>query len=129
MRWPVSVFVIAALLLAGCARGVFGTVAGTFWGEAGPVSPSGQAASGPWPLSGMVRFQNASGQTVDVTFGASGTFSVQLPPGTYTVEGITSQLGAAEPGMSQPPCDLQNLASTQVQAGRTDRITVICYGP
>jgi hypothetical protein len=131
MRWLVAGFGIVILLVAGCASGSFGTVVGTFQGEAGPISASGQAATGPWPLSGVVRFKDVSGHTVDVTVGASGKFSVQLAPGTYSVAGVTSQMGAVEPqsGMSQPPCEMQNLSSTRVRAGQTDRITLICYGP
>lgn len=131
MRWLVAGLGIAVLLLAGCASGDSGTVIGTFQEEAGPASASGQAAAGPWPLSGVVRFTNASGQTVDVTVGASGKFSAQLAPGTYTVEGITSQMGSVDPHstISQPPCEMQNMASTQVRARQTDRIMLICYGP
>ena len=131
MRWLVAGFGIVALLVAGCASGSFGTVVGTFQAEAGPISPSGQAAVWPWPLSGVVRFKDASGHAVDVTVGASGKFSVRLAPGTYSVAGVTSQFGAVDPhsGMSQPPCEMQNMDSTRVRAGQTDRITLICFGP
>ncbi len=131
MRWLVAGFGIVALLVAGCASGNFGTVVGTFQMEAGPISPSGQAAVGPVPLSGVVRFKDASGQTVDVTVGASGKFSVRLAPGTYGVAGVTSQMGLVDPHstISQPPCEMQNMSSTRVRAGQTDRITLICYGP
>jgi hypothetical protein len=131
MRWLVAGFWFVALLLAGCASGNVGTVAGTFEMEAGPASPSGQAAMGPVPLSGVVRFTDANGQTVDVTVGASGKFSVRLAPGIYTVAGVTAQMGQVDPhsGLSQPPCEMQNMSSTRVRAGQTDRITLICYGP
>ncbi len=131
MRWLVAGFGIVIFLVAGCASGSFGTVVGTFQGEAGPISASGQAAAGPWPLSGVVRFKDASGHTVDATVGASGKFSAQLAPGTYSVAGVTSQMGAVDPhsGMSQPPCEMQNLSSTRVRAGQTDQITLTCYGP
>ncbi len=117
MRWLVAGFGIVIFLVAGCASGSFGTVVGTFQGEAGPISASGQAAAGPWPLSGVVRFKDASGHTVDATVGASGKFSAQLAPGTYSVAGVTSQMGAVDPhsGMSQPPCEMQNLSSTRVR--------------
>jgi hypothetical protein len=130
MRWLVAGFGIE-LLMAGCASGSFGTVAGTFAAEAGPISPSGQAAVGPWPVSGVIRFTDASGHTVDVTVGASGKFSARLAPGIYSVTGLTSEFGGAEPhsGVSQPPCEMQNMASTRVRAGQTDRITLICSGP
>jgi hypothetical protein len=85
MRWLVAGFGIVALLVAGCASGSIGTVVGTFQAAAGPISPPGHAAVGPWPLSGVVRFKDASGHTADVTVGASGKFSVRLAPGTYGV--------------------------------------------
>jgi hypothetical protein len=131
MRWLVAGFGIAALLLTGCTdSGPFGTVAGTFQGEAGPVSASGSAASGPWPLSGVIRFTDDSGQTVSITVGASGEFSVRLAPGTYRVEGVTSQMGLVDPHstISQPPCEMQNLSSIRVRAAKTDQVTLICYG-
>jgi hypothetical protein len=131
MRWLVAGFGVVALLVAGCASGSFGMVAGTFQGVAGPVSPSGSRRWGRGPLSGVVRFTEASGHTVEVTAGASGKFSVRLAPGTYSVAGVTSEFGAVDPhsGMSQPPCAMQNMSSTRVRAGQTDWITLICSGP
>src|SRR5258708_35607158 len=85
MRWLVAGFGVVALLVAGCARGNFGTVVGTFQMEAGPISPSGQAAVGPVPLAGVGRFKGASGQAVDGPGGAWGKFSVRMAPGRYTV--------------------------------------------
>jgi hypothetical protein len=84
----------------------------------------------PRPLSGVVRFTDASGHAVDVTVGASGKFSVRLAPGTYSVVGVTAEMGAVDPnsGMSQPPCQMPNM-STRVRAGQADRVTVTCYGP
>jgi hypothetical protein len=130
MRWLAAGFGFI-VLLTGCTSGNLGTVAGTFEMEAGPISPSGQAATGPVPLSGVVRFTGASGQAFNVTVGASGEFTVRLAPGTYTVAGVTAQMGSVDPhsSVSQPPCEMQNMSSTQVRAGQTDRITLICYGP
>jgi hypothetical protein len=129
-KWLVAGFGIA-LARQGCSSGSFGTVAGTFQAEAGPISQSGKAAVGPWPISGVVRFTDASGHTGDITVGASGRFSARLAPGTYKVTGVTSEFGSVEPnsGLSQPPCEMQNMASTRVRAGQTDRITLICVGP
>jgi hypothetical protein len=125
VRWLVAGFGIAALLLAGCTSGPFGTVAGTFQEETGPP---GEAK--PWPLFGVVRFTDATGQTVSVTVGASGKFSVRLAPGIYRVEGFSSQMGLVDPhsNISQPPCDMPKL-DTRVQAEKTDQVTVTCYGP
>jgi hypothetical protein len=130
-RWLAAGFGCIVLLLAGCASGNLGTVAGTFAMEAGPISPSGQAAVGPVPLSGVVRFTGASGQTVNVIVGAAGQFSVRLAPGTYTVTGLTAQLGSVDPhsSLGLPPCEMQNMSSTRVRTGQTVRITLICYGP
>jgi hypothetical protein len=131
MRWRAAGVGFIALLLAGCASGDLGTVTGQFEMEAGPISPSGQAAMGPVPLSGVVRFTDAHGQAVNVTVGATGEFTVRLAPGTYTVAGVTAQLGSVGPpsAVSQPPCEMQNMSSTRVRTGQTDRITLICYGP
>jgi hypothetical protein len=131
MRWLAAGFGLIALLVTGCASGNFGTVAGTFEMEAGPISASGQAASGPVPLSGTVRFTDANGQTVNVTVGPSGQFSVRLALGTYTVTGLTAQLGSVGPhsSLGLPPCEMQNMSTTRVRAGQTERITLICYGP
>ena len=30
---------------------------------------------------------------------------------------------------SQSPCEMQNMSSTRVRAGQTDRVTLICVGP
>ena len=132
MRWLVAWFGVVALLAAGCAGGRAGTVVGTFQEETGPSLPSGQAANGPWALSGTVRFTGANGQHVDVAVGAAGTFSARLAPGTYTVTGLTAQMGTVDPrsGLpSQSPCEMQNMASTRVRAGQIDRITLTCIGP
>ena len=50
-------------------------------------------------------------------------------PGPRT--GVASQMGAADPHStsSQPPCEMQNLSSTRVRTGQTDRITLICHAP
>jgi hypothetical protein len=80
----------------------------------------------------VVRFKDLSSLTVvDVPVSASGKFSVRLAPGTYSVVGVTSQMGLVDPHstVSQPPCEMQNLDSIRVRAGQTDRVTLICYGP
>jgi hypothetical protein len=132
-RLVVAPLGFAALLMAGCAsgNGSSGTVTGTFQAQTGPVSASGQAAGKPFPVSGVIRFTDAAGHAVDVTVSASGKFSVQLPPGKYGVAGVTSALGAVDPhsGLSQPPCQMQNISSARVQAGQAVRIGLICYGP
>ena len=82
--------VAAILLLSACtpalARTSAGATAGTVTGklqiEGGPISPNGQLpGKRPWP--GVVQFSSARHQRVTVHVGDSGTFSVQLTPGTY----------------------------------------------
>ena len=136
MRWLVAgVGVgVVVLLAAGCASGPVGTVVGTFQEETGPMLAPGQASNGPWALSGTVRFTGANGEHVDVAVpaGSAGKFSARLAPGTYTVTGLTAEMGSVDPNSglpSQPPCEMQNMGSTRVRAGQTDRITLTCIGP
>jgi hypothetical protein len=84
--------VAAIVLVSGCApalahtsagRGTaVGTVAGKLQIEGGPIGASGQQP-GKRPVSGTVRFTSTRHHPVTVRVGDSGTFSVQLPPGTY----------------------------------------------
>jgi len=126
MRWRSAGSGVVALLVAGCtsggggtavssAAGTYGTVAGTFQLEAGPLL---------MPYAGAVRFKDASGHTVDVTVGRSGMFSVRLTPGAYTVAA-----SAAQSMNGLPTCVMQNSSSVRVLAGQTDRIAVMCEGP
>jgi hypothetical protein len=82
--------IAAILLLSACtpalahatAAAAAGTVTGKLQIEGGPISPNGQQpGKRPWP--GMVQFTGARPHRVTVHVGNSGTFSVQLPPGTY----------------------------------------------
>jgi hypothetical protein len=132
MRWLGAGFGVVVLLVAGCASGSAGSVVGTFQEETGPSLPNGQAVNGPWPLSGTVRFTGANGQQVDVPVGSSGKFSARLAPGTYTVTGLTAEMGSVDPSTGrnpQSPCGMQTMSSTRVRAGQTDRITLTCIGP
>jgi hypothetical protein len=83
----------ALLLLSACApvaahaaahASAEGTVAGKLQIEGGPISPSGQLP-GKRPVPGTVQFASPHHRRVTVRVGSSGTFSVQLPPGTYAV--------------------------------------------
>jgi hypothetical protein len=59
-------------------------VTGRFVLEGGPVRPDGKT-SGPRPLPGTAEFTRAGHRPVTVQIGSSGRFSVQLPPGWYSV--------------------------------------------
>lgn len=84
--------VAAIVLVSGCAPALArtsaehsaaaGTVTGKLDIEGGPISTNGQLP-GKRPTPGTVRFTGTRHHRVTVRVGDSGTFSVQLPPGTY----------------------------------------------
>ena len=124
------------LLLAGVATVVAacgavpqatGTVKGTFEGVGGPaVIENGTTQTPVFPLSGTVTFTDAAGHATPFAIGATGTFSVRLAAGTYSVSGRTpSILEVRNDGTSTPiPCSLPQ--SIQVRSRQTMRIAVIC---
>jgi hypothetical protein len=71
-----------------------GTVTGKLQIEGGPISTNGQQP-GKRPVSGTVRFTGTRHHRVTVRVGDSGTFSVQLRPGTY--EACSLSAGASGP--------------------------------
>lgn len=69
------------------------------------------------PLSGVVTFRDSStGHTVNVTVGTSGTFSLGLTVGTYTVTG--------HPERSTSRCPAP--VTVTVQAGDHNRVSLVC---
>ena len=140
----------APLLLAACAAGPaaghhggtagqgtvqsspppdhLGTVTGVFHREGGPLGPGGQQPK-VVPLTGRMRFTRPGHPAVSVPVGRSGRFTIQLPPGTYRVTGITPDIveqlnnGRQLEGRCHGPQDLR------VRAGRTGHITVACIVP
>ena len=89
---------------SGLARWV---VNGTFQTEAGHVQP----------LSGVVTFRDSiTGDTVNVTVGASGKFSLGLVAGTYTATG--------QAGHSASPCSAP--VTVDVRAGQLTRVALVC---
>jgi len=110
--------IAAIVLLAACAPAVAhtvahttargtvtgGTVSGKLQIEGGPISPDGQQpGKRPWP--GTVQFTGAHHHRVTVRVGDSGTFSVQLPPGTYSACSRAA-------GMQGPCSDTRKVAVT-----------------
>src|ERR1700755_2824499 len=91
----VPVCVIGGIALTGLAAGcasagaqtpASGHLRGKLVMEGGPLGPGGKQP-GERPMSGTVTFTAAGHQPVTVKVGASGTFSVPLPPGRYHVSG------------------------------------------
>ena len=139
----------APLLLAACAAGPadghhgaagqglaqsapppvqLGTVTGVFHRVGGPIGPHRQQPK-VVPLTGRMRFSRPGHPAVSVPVGRSGRFTVQLPPGTYRVTGITPDIvevlnnGRQLDGRCHGPQDLR------VRAGQTGHITVVCIVP
>lgn len=108
--------------------GQLGTVTGVFHRVGGPLGPHGKQPK-VVPLTGRMRFTRPGHPAVSVPVGRSGRFTVQLPPGTYRVTGITPDVvtvlnnGRQRDGRCHLPHDLR------VRPGRTGHITVVCSVP
>lgn len=108
--------------------GQLGTVTGVFHRVGGPLGRHGQQPK-VVPLTGWMRFTRPGHPAVSVPVGRSGRFTVQLPPGTYRVTGITPDIvevrsnGRQLNGRCRGPQDLR------VRPGRTGHITVVCSVP
>jgi hypothetical protein len=119
-----------AMVAAACgpaAPRATGTVEGTFEGVGGPaIVENGKPQTQVFPLSGTVAFTDAGGHTTPLAIGATGTFSVRLAAGTYSVSGQTPSISeVSKDGTSMPiPCSLPQ--SIQVRPQQTMRIAVIC---
>jgi hypothetical protein len=120
-------------LAAGCASAggpvqpATGRLAGKLVMEGGPLQPGG-AQPGERPMSGTVTFTTAGHQAVTVTVGASGEFSVPLPPGRYRVSGRSPDIMEVDGGHSRElPCSQPS--SVTVSAGNTATITLACIVP
>lgn len=82
-------------------------VDGTFETEGSPAQP----------VSGVVTFRDrTTGQTVSVTVGASGKFSLGLIAGTYTATGYTKD--------NDWPCSAP--VTVSVRAGQLTRVSLVC---
>jgi hypothetical protein len=131
-----SVFLISGVLLTGLAAGcasagaqtpASGHLRGKLVMEGGPMGPGGKQP-GERPMSGTVTFTAAGHQPVTVKVGASGTFSVPLPPGRYHVSGRSPDIMEIDGGRSRElPCSQPT--SAVVAAGQTSTITLACIVP
>jgi len=131
-----SVCLISGVLLTGLAAGcasagaptpASGHLRGKLVMEGGPLGPGGKQP-GERPMSGTVTFTAAGHQPVTVEVGASGTFSVPLPPGRYHVSGRSSDVMEIDGGRSREmPCSQPT--SAVVAAGQTATITLACIVP
>jgi len=81
------------------------------------------------PLSGVVMFRDKAGPTTDITAGATGHFTGNLPAGTYTVTARTEQIRQQNPNgsYSDPPCTAP--MTVVVRPKQATRITLVCFVP
>jgi hypothetical protein len=93
-----------------------GTVAGHLYGVGGPASAAAPPSPRPWP--GTVTL-TGPGVHRDVPVGASGTFSVTVPPGTYTVTGHSPLYGSGAYAC-------QAAGPVTVTSGHTTQADVLC---
>jgi hypothetical protein len=103
-------------------------VRGTFEEKGGPMQP-GKTSPPVMPLSGVVTFRDSGGDALNVTVGASGKFSVNLAPGSYTVTGRSKSIGQqnADGTVSHPPCS--SPLTLTVRPGTQAHVTVVCLIP
>jgi len=128
----------AGPLLAGCGAAgsgaagaqqepAMGHVTGKMVMEGGPLGPGDQQPR-ERPLPGTVTFTAAGLDTVSVKVGATGTFSVPLPPGRYQVSGRSPDIIEVDGGKTrEPPCS--EPTATTVTAGHTVTTTLACIVP
>ncbi len=115
MRWRTVVLAGVVLAIAGCstASGPTGTVTGTYLRVGGPAGTANV------PLPGTISFRAGNGSTISVSSDSTGTFTGQLPPGTYAVAATSSLINDGKFPCSRP-------LTTRVQAGKTVSLTIIC---
>jgi len=103
-------------------------VHGTFEEKGGPVQP-GKTSPPVMPLAGVVTFRDSGGDALNVTVGASGKFSVNLAPGSYTVTGRSKSIEQqnADGSYSDPPCS--SPLTLTVRPGAPAQVTVECLIP
>jgi hypothetical protein len=104
------------------------TVTGRFLIEGGPMRPGG-GQPGERPLRGTVSFAAAGGQTVKVTVGRAGTFSVALAPGIYHVSGRSPEIMEVSSGGAQHETACSQPLTVHVAGQHTLKIAVTCIVP
>jgi hypothetical protein len=93
-----------------------GIVTGHLYGVGGPATLTAPPSPRPWP--GTVTL-SGPGVHRDVPVGASGTFSVTVPPGRYTVTGHSPLYGSGT-------YLCQAAGAVTVTSGHTTKADVLC---
>jgi hypothetical protein len=119
---------VVATVLTGCGAASttarLGTVVGHLEGLGGPetIQPDGSITPpSPYPVGGSVTLVAASGFQASVSVGRTGTFSVRVPSGAYTVTGASAGNRLGD--------DCSAPAPVTVAPGSTTTITVGCATP
>ena len=111
-----SALAVALLIVSGCTQAPpgNGTLKGTFTTEGGALGLDGTQPS-PHPLDGAITATR--GTTVVASARAiDGSFTLTLPPGTYTITGVApSEHGTA--------CT----TTSKVTSGTTSSVEVVCF--
>lgn len=105
-----------------------GTVTGVFHRVGGPLGPGGTQPK-VVPLTGRMRFTRPGHPAVSVPVGRSGRFTVQLPPGTYRVTGITPDIVEVLDNGRQLDGRCHGPQHLRVRPGAAGHITVVCAVP
>jgi hypothetical protein len=106
----------AVVAAAGCSAAPAeptGTVVGTY------IRVGGPAGTPNVPLPGTISFRNGDGSTISLSSDNAGTFTGQLPTGTYAVTAESSQIDGGN-----APCSIP--LTTRVQTGKTVTISLVC---
>jgi len=90
-----------------------GLVLGTLDAVGGP------APGAPRPLPGTITLLNSNGTRFTATAGSNGTFSVRVPPGSYTITGRS-------PLYDSGTVDCQSIEPVTVGAGASTHLQVLC---
>jgi hypothetical protein len=105
-----------------------GQVTGRLLIEGGPVGPYGQQP-GERPIPGTVTFTTARHRPVSVGVGASGRFSVWLPPGRYQAAGRSPDIITVTDSGRDLEQTCSGPVSVIVTGQHTATIAVVCIVP
>ncbi len=111
-----SLAVLVVLLALGCSDKETKDGAGTVKGDF--IRTGGVAPGAPVPLMGTLSFVSAQ-NAINVPVERDGKFEVRLPPGHYTVQGTSPQIGSGGRPCSAP-------MEVDVTAGEVQRQQVVC---
>jgi uncharacterized cupin superfamily protein len=131
MRLRTALLLVGAAAVAAACDGpvprATGSVTGTFEGVGGPAAiVNGKPETQVFPLSGTVTFTDADGHATRFAIGTTGTFSVRLAAGTYSVSGRTPSVAEVNKDGSRTPIPCSLPQAALVRPNQTTRIIIVC---